>query len=56
MIVPSFRRHYTTAVKDAIGRTETVTREQVAARFPDLAEQLGDHDTLCRWRQNPWLC
>jgi hypothetical protein len=37
-------------------RTRGVTKQQVAARFPELAEQLGSHDVLCRWRQNPWPC
>jgi hypothetical protein len=33
-----------------------VTREQIERRFPDLADRLRSHDTLCNWRRNPWPC
>jgi hypothetical protein len=36
--------------------TRGVTKQQVAGRFPDLAEQLDSHDVLCRWRRDPWPC
>jgi hypothetical protein len=30
-----------------------LTRQQLAAQFPELANVLWGHDVLCRWRQDP---
>jgi len=41
-MVPSFRRHYTTAVKNAIRRTDTVYLERVVAALRRRGQAVAD--------------